>query len=776
MRHQRTHILPWLVLVGLALLTMLLLSAPSALASEGCPNEQLREESNINPTTHEPYDMGLPECRAYEMVSPLAKQDHDAISLIESQRPYVAPNGNAIAWAGEGDYAGAENYQAHSAQPTNPYVAQRGAGGWLTRSADPPSTLIEEPPNGGTVFSPDLANESACGTVTLTQDGEVGPAIRCARREPGGSWSGTPEYVDLTGTQFSGYEVAGASSSGSDVVFYGEAGSPFLPAADTASSETQCPGGHCGGIYEEAGVDTSAPELRLVNVDNEGRMIGPENTNAIGGLAIASSRQSTDYQAISETGEKIFFTATSSGGVATVFARVNGAETVVLSDPVPSNCTTCNATLAAAEYQGASADGSKVFFTTKQQLVNGDTDEGNDLYMYDFANPPAHKVVQVSGGGLGDVTPGADANVVGVVSISEDGTLVYFVAEGVLTTLPNGLGQTATKAANNLYAYDTDTGETQFVATLANSDGQLWGEAELDLSGTANQRLAQTTPDGRYLAFDSFAKLISAGPEADTSGAQQVYRYDFETGKIIRISVGHEGFANNGNVADFNAVLGPADNATAAASPTVNDSTRAISESGDTIAFVSAAQLQSTDVVAGVSNESCSGKGREVDGGPGCEVYVWHDGTVNMISDGQNPSGTLYAGMSATGSDIFFQTRAQLVGQDTDSLGDIYDARVGGGFPAPTPEPSCTGEACQGIPLSAPTFSAPGTVSFTGGGNIPAPQFHPIAEARTNTIGSEARLLKRALARCRHEGRATRATCERAAKRRYGKAKGTGKK
>ena len=71
----QNHILPRLVLVGLVLLVMLLLSAPSALASEGCPNEALRAESNTHSViNHEPYDMGLPECRAYEMVSPLNKQ------------------------------------------------------------------------------------------------------------------------------------------------------------------------------------------------------------------------------------------------------------------------------------------------------------------------------------------------------------------------------------------------------------------------------------------------------------------------------------------------------------------------------------------------------------------------------------------------------------------------------------------------------------------------------------------------------------------------------
>jgi hypothetical protein len=38
-----------------------------------CPNEALREESSINPATSQPYDLGLPDCRAYEQVTPQSK-------------------------------------------------------------------------------------------------------------------------------------------------------------------------------------------------------------------------------------------------------------------------------------------------------------------------------------------------------------------------------------------------------------------------------------------------------------------------------------------------------------------------------------------------------------------------------------------------------------------------------------------------------------------------------------------------------------------------------
>jgi hypothetical protein len=777
MRNPRVQITPPRIVAGLALLTSLLLSAPSALASEACPNEAVRTASRVNPTTGQPYSQGLPECRAYEMVSPLEKQQHDALTGTAALPPpvSVSPDGSAIQWSSQGAYAGAENYQVRISKPTNPYVAHRTASGWVTRSGYPPSSLIEGPFaafSSSGVYSPDLASEAVCGSVVVT-GAALGSTIRCALREPGGSWASTPEYTDLTGQSLGALPMVGASSTGEDVVFYSEVGAPFLSSDTSSLAASGCKGtltgsARCGGIYEMAGVGTGSPELRLVNVDNGGNMIGPENTSTVGANL---SGVGSAYQAISADGSMIYFTAEPTGGVPTIYARIDGKETVAVSEPSPSECTTCSPTPSAAVYQGASADGSKVFFTTTQQLVNGDTDSTTDLYEYDFNNPPGHRIVQVSGGGLGDVTPGAGAEVQGVVSISEDGSHVYFVASGVLTTLPNGLGQTASQGSHNLYAYDTNTGETKFVATLLESDKQLWGDFEVVIDkGTANReeiRLAQTTPAGRYLVFDSFAELITAGPEADTSGAQQVYRYDFQTGQLLRASIGHEGFANNGNTPGVGAVIGSADVLQEGA-PTANDENRSISENGEIIAFATTEQLQSTDVAGGGSNTSC--KARILDGGAGCQIYVWHNGSVNMISDGQDPNGAIYAGMSATGSDVFFQTRAQLVGQDTDSLGDIYDARIGGGFPPPTLEPSCSGASCQGSAPAAPAFSASGTSSFTAGGNVTpgSTAFPAPTESKPKPLTTAQKLAK-ALKQCKKDkSKKKRLACQKQAKKKYG--------
>ena len=74
--------------------------------------------------------------------------------------------------------------------------------------------------------------------------------------------------------------------------------------------------------------------------------------------------------------------------------------------------------------------------------------------------------------------------------------------------------------------------------------------------------------------------------------------------------------------------------------------------------------------------------------------------------------------ISASGRDIVFQTSRGLVPDDTDGVGDIYDARVEGGF-HPDPPPPCTSpEACgEGNHQAARRHPSSAPTSFVGPGN-----------------------------------------------------------
>ena len=196
-------------------------------------------------------------------------------------------------------------------------------------------------------------------------------------------------------------------------------------------------------------------------------------------------------------------------------------------------------------FQGASSDGSKVFFTAAQAgLIAGDTDATNALYECELpgdggATPaptglvnacPDLKAVSVT-----DTNSGA--NVQSVVAVSEEGSRVYFTATGVLTKEPDlslPVGHQAAEAGkDNLYVWEAlgagnPSGHVAFVATLSE----------------ASPKEAQATPDGLYLVFTTATPELVSG---DTSTTAQAFRYDTQSGELVRVSIGQEGFNNDGN-------------------------------------------------------------------------------------------------------------------------------------------------------------------------------------------------------------------------------------
>lgn len=790
------------VIAAFALLAAGMLAAAPALAAEGegCPNEQVRHESNVNPTTGQPYSVDLPECRAYEMVTPVEKGESDALTLAALP---VAADGDGVEFLSQNAFGDAENALSGAlGAPEDAYVARRGPAGWTTSSADPPRSLLAKPGIGRSASPADFNTVASCG-LTVINNATAGLSAVCALRETNGTWVSTPVYPNLTGEIYnsesgnSGTNFVGSSSDMSTLVFSAyESGSAFLPAAKSAEAEG-------ASLYDVTGLGEGTPELSLVNVDDDGEEIGPDHSTVLGGMSFSgtklntsceigpSSQHGSDYQAVSASGATIYFTACPSGagGVDTVYARIDGTTTTAVSNPSPSECTNCDPTPAPARFVGASADGSKAFFLTSQQLVDGDTDHTADLYEYDFDNPPGKNLVQLSAGGAGDLTPGSGAEVQGVVGTSSDGSHVYFVAKGVLTTvpdlsLPSG-HQVAEAGADNLYAVETSSGQTSFVAELCSgasesgsvSDPQcpsalnsetFEGTNDTALWDEENQeRRAQTTPGGRYLVFTTYAKLTPG----DEGTAQDVYRYDFQTGELTWVShcAPDDSGCPAGTTNDTNATIPPSADEVRnfGASADINDRGRAISEDGSTIVFSTGERLQANVADAG-SN-----------------VYEWHEGVVSMISDGQTAAGEsekpgAVVGMSASGSDIFFLTRTPLVGQDTDQLVDVYDARIDGGFPAPTPESSCSGEACQGAPSPPSVLGGTGTSSFTAGGNLTPGSTSspsPVEESKPKPL-TRAQKLAKALKQCKKDkAKAKRGKCEREARNKYGtKAKSKSKR
>jgi hypothetical protein len=87
------------------------------------------------------------------------------------------------------------------------------------------------------------------------------------------------------------------------------------------------------------------------------------------------------------------------------------------------------------------------------------------------------------------------------------------------------------------------------------------------------------------------------------------------------------------------------------------------------------------------------------------DVYSYKNGRVTLISPGDGDYDAVFMDASVDGRDVFFATPEGLVPQDTDRQYDVYDARVGGGFPSPTqPPPPCIRSNC-GEQSSGPVTS-----------------------------------------------------------------------
>jgi hypothetical protein len=409
-------------------------------------------------------------------------------------------------------------------------------------------------------------------------------------------------------------------------------------------------------------------------------------------------------------------------------------------------------------YVGASTDGSKVFFMSRGELTGDDTGHASELYEYDTETST---LTRVSRGDSGS----AEGDVDFVGAISNDGSNVYFTAHGQLAP-----GVPALETGQvYLYRYDTTTEETTFVAVV-DANGYplrqqertgIWGaealpsvergNIELGLDSEANW---YTTDNGRYLVFgtnqditgyDSTKAPGVSCPGLYSGGEQparcvELYRYDAADNGVVCVSCGLPG-------------VPPVDNALfarSAPSSPAGSPPRPISENGEYVFFDSASSL--------VPQAS-----------PGeIHVYEWHDGTVSLLSAPHDPASSFFMGSSPTGRDVFIGTHSQLVPQDTDVAGDLYDARIDGGFGGVTP-PQCTGTGCQGVPAAPPIFATPSSVTFEGVGNFPPPS--PSGVKPKNKGLTSAQKLKAALKACKRDHlKRKRARCEAQARTRYAKA------
>ena len=224
---------------------------------------------------------------------------------------------------------------------------------------------------------------------------------------------------------------------------------------------------------------------------------------------------------------------------------------------------------------------------------------------------------------------------------------------------------------------------------------------------------ARVSADGETIAFMSRRSLTGYDQKDVATGeaAAEVYRYDASADALSCVSCNPTGArpisrlqeGSGGRFAYVAALLPVWINALFAP--------RALSADGDRLFFESYDDLlpEDTNGKADVYQWEAPGKGD-------CEAsdpaFVESSGgCLALISSGDGDQDASFVDASPDGEDVFFKTGSSLLPQDR-ALVDIYDARVGGGFPTPPlpPDPCESGENCQ-PPVPAPRLSAPGSTA-----------------------------------------------------------------
>jgi NHL repeat len=678
-----------------------------------CPNQAFRVDGGEF----------LPDCRAYEQVTP---QDKGGLN-IEGYGDLLnsGPDGSSVTWFS----AGGSGIPAAGGSRREVTLM----GSFLTGEAWSTQRLMPEEGLGRKVH---ILGVSSNQKFALAEAGEINLGARAGLFLIDTEAGTTLQIVSYQSEAPIGSAFAddAITSNGSRVFFESEA--QLLPVAtpgrtnlymwDRASNGislvgvlpdgTAPSGGTFGGAYAWA---------------RGGGFENLEEGGATGGNYVEA------INAVSEDADQVYFTA---GETAQLYLRLglNGGapSTVRVSEPNEGvvdpfvEAEGLEGRIPAA-FQEATSDGSRAFFTSTQKLTEnastGEFDQGKDLYRY---NRASGEVVDVTSDPNDPVNPNG-AEVLGLLGTSSDGSSGYFAARGALAA-------GATPGGQNIYRFaETAPGDfaTAYIATvggeLCNQDSSAnnWSPSGYcavkgsGITGTYVGKTSRVTPDGRQLLY------VAAG----SRGVLEAWLYSSESGESICISCDGAGATPAGPAELTTSTL----NANALIAPRIpaGHLTRNLSDDGSRVFFQTPDTLIAADH-NGMPN--CHYLQHRAVGQPAIptcmDVYEWeaprapggsctkaeiNGGCLYLISTGTSNSGSYFVDASANGQNAFIATDSQLVPVDRDELYDVYDARVDGGKAAQyqLPAAPCLGEACRGSTAQTGTTTSPGSSSFTGPGN-----------------------------------------------------------
>jgi hypothetical protein len=395
--------------------------APAAMAAGKCPNEEFRTGASAK----------LPDCRAYELVTPEELGRSQAITFTIADHAIPSINGERLALQ---TFAPLE--PGPDALGTRA-VFSRTAQGWTATSLVPPEfggrDLEMYGENG--LLSPDLSQVAFRSEVPLNQQERHNSPTFYEAGPVGGPYALVAEIPVRTGV----VSFAGANAGTASVP-------PFTDVLLESQDHQLLPEGPERKLAEKAEpgafdlYDWTGGALRLVNVQGEGADVKMLNSCGDGALGAGESANSPSaVSAVSADGSKIFFSS-----CGRLYMRVDGSETVEVS--APQGIEPGASERSSVSFNVADAQGTEVVFNTTTPLLPGETTSANKLFIYDTVTH-----------GLRLIGEGITAGTVGtgyrVVLLSEDGSAVYY------------------SVGESIYRYETQTGKTSFIATTATPSG-----------------------------------------------------------------------------------------------------------------------------------------------------------------------------------------------------------------------------------------------------------------------------------------------------------------
>ncbi len=611
----------------------------------------------------------LLDCREYEMVSPVDKNGVNIETVFNNAGYPAALNqssraGNSISYSAYRAFADPE-----SSPYTSQYLAERTSEGWMTDSISPPREgpslyNVAGLDNQFKAFTEDLCSGWPLQDTAspLLAPGAVDGLPNLYRRDNCAPEAGSYETITSAAPIGAGPEpkdffpeLQGMSADGAKTFF-----------AVKAKLTSQSREGKVQAYESSGGTLEPVCVLPEGNVTLSGCSIG---TNSVFG-----ERNSNMDTAVSEDGSIVYWTNNPSGN-GPLYVRVDGQETVLV-------------TAQESQFWAASADGVSAVYTT-----------GEKLYEFDLNSKTS--------------TPIAEG-VKGLAGASEDLSRVYLVSTKALTG-------DATAGLPNLYRWAA--GGFHLIGTLADTDMPPPVNRSSPVSTRPLLRLSRVSPDGERLIFMSRTELTGYENIDAATGVpvSEVFMYDATAdsgqGRLLCLSCNPSGARPSGQ--DWQ-IAGIAAGRVAAFIPGWTNqlyAPRVVSDDGSRVFFNSFDSLIARD-----TNEEADVYQWEAPGSGNCQAdgYAYvaaAGGCVNLISSGEDAEGSELVDTSASGDDVFFKTYESLYPADP-GLIDIYDARVGGGFPdPPVVIPECEGEECHGPLTPEPAHLTPQSNTFVGPGN-----------------------------------------------------------